>query len=501
LKPYDARFNTDDVVVYLAAAGAGKTHAMMEEMAELLSVYRPDEIAFVTFTRKGVHNGIDRAIKANPHLTPDDLPYFQTLHRLCFHESGLKHKNIIERRDIERFNKLLGFHVNLASTFDNQTDDDKMLQRYDAIRSGGDKGVFIHSTYDEEHYDRLVSAYEAFKQQNDLVDFYDCLVRFKERNKPVGVKVFLIDEAQDLTKMHWEVVEIASRNAEKIRIAGDDFQSLFSYSGASPETLIHLAGKHKTVKLELSYRLPRAVYRFAKGITALIQNKVDKDYAPAKDIEGFVKTIPDRGILARIVRKDLDENGCLPNRWYFLFRANHFIAGVAETLEAFTVPYHTTKGFVIPERDIAKIKRFYAYRREGFGTKDTRQHFMDANGIKDINDDFTESELIPSTRRYVYYDYVQKFGIEEIERMSKAPPFLLLATTYKVKGGECDFCSVFMDSTRLVSENTMLDLDSELRVLYVACSRPKIGLYLIPSEGKYGMDNVIELVRDMIEEE
>jgi superfamily I DNA/RNA helicase len=125
---------------------------------------------------------------------------------------------------------------------------------------------------------------------------------------------------------------------------------------------------------------------------------------------------------------------------------------------------------------------------------------MKEYNIKSFDEDFVESDLIPSTARYVYFDYVNKYGIEEIERMSKAEPFVLLATTYKVKGGECDYCAVFMDSTKLVSENTMLDLDSELRVLYVACTRPKIGLYLIPSESRYGMDNVVELVRDMMEE-
>ena len=95
---------------------------------------------------------------------------------------------------------------------------------------------------------------------------------------------------------------------------------------------------------------------------------------------------------------------------------------------------------------------------------------------------------------------MKKFGIEELTTLAKAEPYLLLATTYKVKGGECDYCAVFLDTTKLVSQNTMLDLDSELRVLYVACSRPRIGLYLVPSVGRYGMDNVIDLVREMVEQ-
>lgn len=499
MRHYDVEFATDDVKVYLAAAGAGKTHAMMEEMTEFLKVYRPDEIGFVTFTRKGVRNGIERAIKANPHLSPDDLVYFQTLHRMAFREAGLRHKNIIQRSDIVKFNRMLGFNLNFSANFDNQSDDDKMIQRYDAIRSGSTQGVFVNSTYDEERYMRLINAYEAFKKANDLVDFYDCLVRFRDNDRPLNIKVLLIDEAQDLTHLHWEVVEIISRNAEKIRIAGDDYQSLFGYSGASPETLIHLAQKHDTVKLEKSRRLSRQVYLFARGITGMLQRKVEKDYAPAGSEEGFVEDIVERSVLARKVRRDLELNGYKPGRWFFLFRANHFITEAGELLESFVVPYHTSKGFMIPERDLAKIKRYYDYRKDGFGSPAARQKFAEAHKIKNFDDDFSESELIPTTRRFLYHDYVERYGIDELIAMSKREPFVLLTTTYKVKGGECDFAAVFLDSTRLVSENTMFDLDSELRVLYVACTRPKIGLYLVSGNGHHTMNDIVELVRETME--
>ena len=97
-------FNTPDVKVYLAAAGSGKTYQLMEELEKLLLLYRPDEIAYVTFTRKGVSNGIERALASNRQLRAEDLIYFKTLHALAFKETGLKHLNIIERNDIERFN-------------------------------------------------------------------------------------------------------------------------------------------------------------------------------------------------------------------------------------------------------------------------------------------------------------------------------------------------------------------------------------------------------------
>jgi superfamily I DNA/RNA helicase len=498
ISPESITFSTEDVVGYLAAAGAGKTSAIMDEMTGLLTTYRPDELAFVTFTRKGVANGIERALQANPHLTADDLIHFRTLHALCFRELGLKHASIIERADMHRFNRMLGFNVNLREAFELQSDDDKLLSRYDAIRSGSTKGVFIHGTYDEERYTRLVKAYEVFKTENGLVDFHDCLLRFREKNKPVGIKVAFIDEAQDLTLLQWEVCQIAFSSAEKIRIAGDDFQSLFTYAGASPRTLVSLAHRYRTIKLETSYRLPGAVYRFTKSITKLIEDKIDKDFKPAKDVEGFVEEIGDRNLLVRRIRDDMSDNGLTPYRWYLLFRNNCFIDETTDLLEQYTVPYHTARGFCIPEKDLVKIKRFYNYRKQGFGNKDAFEKFCNDHAVKDIDEDFTESGLIPSEKRYRYFAYVQKFGIEGLVEMANKEPFLLLSTTHRVKGGEADFVVTFLDCTRRVAENAMLNMDEELRVLYVACTRAKAGLFLASRRGKYGLDNVIDVVKEQV---
>jgi superfamily I DNA/RNA helicase len=93
---------------------------------------------------------------------------------------------------------------------------------------------------------------------------------------------------------------------------------------------------------------------------------------------------------------------------------------------------------------------------------------------------------------------VQKFGIEGLVEMANKEPFLLLSTTHRVKGGEADFVVTFLDCTRRVAENAMLNMDEELRVLYVACTRAKIGLFLAASRGKYGLDNVIDVVKEQV---
>lgn len=811
--------------------------AAMQEMQDSLRTFRPDEIAFVTYTKKGVENGISRALKVNPDLTPDDLLHFKTLHALCFRESGLTGKNIMTGRDIAAFNAAFGFHLSMSEVFGHANDDDRLLQRYDAERSGSRRGVFVDGNYDRMRYDRLVNAYEAFKKAHDLVDFHDCLLRYMSDGEPLqGVKICLIDECfapdtlvrmadgsvraikdirvgeyvmgvtgpvrvtavhqgrdnmyavesgkhklmyrcnsrhliqqrratndsyrwehcenitrrafvecssfngvhrelpvdpyffglwlgngfsreavlvcnekdtptidwlvnygaalgdkvrlrhrtgiyqveyscqdkapgkscnirkqlesmgflltkaktnidrsytekyipavfltaskaqryallagiidsdgmyvksgsgkkyriemarrrlmenvyelacglglnptwyvtrhttngvvrdyyridfygnsnikcllqrkqyvhaydesripchitecgygdyvgitvdspdhlfllangcvvhncQDLTPLQWEVCMKAFSCAEKVRCYGDDFQCLYTYNGAAPELLIEMASHYKLVRHETSYRLPRRVYEFAKGITDVIQDKVPKDYAPADDREGFVTDLPDRNVLARMVRDDLRHHGAKPGRWMLLFRTNCFIDDMARTLEQFIVPYHTAKGFCICARDLAKIERFYRYSAEGYGTPEARERFMTENNIKDFRDGFAASELIPGIERYFYQDLVDTWGIPLLKEMSRMDdPFLLLSTVHRVKGGEADYTALFMDCTRLVHENMTLNADEELRVLYVGCTRCREGLYLVPSKSRYSLSRLVDIVREV----
>lgn len=643
------RFNTDDVTIHLASAGAGKTTTAMQVITDALKSYRPDEIAFVTYTRKGVETGVARALAVNKDLTPDDLMHFKTLHALCFREAHLARKNIITQSDIAQFNSELGFSLTMNDAFGHVTEDDRLLQRYDAERSGSKRGVFVDGNYDRFRYDRLVNAYKAFKEGHDLVDFYDCLLKYMEQGEPLqGVKIALIDECQDLTPLQWQVCMKAFSEAEKVICLGDDFQCqpegtkvltehgylpieacsgqrlitldletmtykksepvqleshyydsvgykveimgsapqyftaehkmvtrvygelrvipiaecyklshrclrvplydeeepwnttvsqpiwaiphitegylravvysldvpkhhtyvtkggltvhncLYTYNGAAPELLVEMASHYKTVKHEISYRLPRKVYEFSKGITDLIQEKVEKDYRPADDREGFVETLPDRNVLARLIRDDLKSNGVMPGRWYLLFRTNCFIADMAMVLEQFIVPYHTSKGFCIPARDLNKIERYYNYRKVGYGNEEAKQRFMEENKIADINDSFMHSELISGKERYFYQDLVDTWGLETLKKMSTmTEPFCLLSTVHKVKGGEADYTAMFMDCTRVVSENITLNADEELRVLYVGCTRSREGLYLIPASGKYSLSKLIDIVKEL----
>ena len=487
------RFKTDDVKIHLAAAGAGKTETAMAEIVEALQYYRPDEIAFVTYTRKGVETGIERALKVNRDFTPDDLKHFKTLHSICFREAGLGAKNIITRKDLNIFNQAFGFRLTGTEMFATCSEDDKLLQRYDAVRSQATSGIFLERAYDVQRYTRLVNAYEAFKKGHNLVDFYDCLEKYLEVGKPLaGVKVFVCDECQDITPLQWKCIMRLSENAVKVRCLGDDYQSVYTHAGADPSLLVEMAQHYETVKHETSYRIPKAVYRLAHRVTTMLSNKVDKDYKPYQDKEGFVEQCPDRQILAHKVKNDLKKNGYKPGRWMFLFRTNCFIDGMVDILESMGIPYTTSRGFCIEKKELDLIDRYYKFRRLGYGTKKARDSFMLRYGIQSFEDSFTESSLIPTTRRYYMQELVDLWGVQTLKEMAHGEPFLLLSTIHRVKGGEADYTALFLDATRMVADNILMSVDEELRILYVGITRCREGLYVVPSRSRYGLDRLLE---------
>jgi superfamily I DNA/RNA helicase len=338
-----------------------------------------------------------------------------------------------------------------------------------------------------------VTAYEKFKEAHGLFDFTDCLEEFVKRGKPVPVKVAYIDEAQDLTKLQWQVCFTAFSQAEKIYLAGDDFQSIYTYAGAKPEFLIQFANKFPTIKLEVSYRLPQKVYKLSRAITELIGMKVEKDYVPFKDEEGVVELVNDRNLIARKVASKPDES------WLILFRNNYHIPLFEKELQANLVLYHNSGGFCIGQNILSKIKKYLNFRKKGYSDPITAERFKKDYNITSFDNDIIDCALIESDKRYMAQSYLDKYGFDILEKTAIAKPKILVSTVHKVKGAEATNVVFFADCTKKVIENKSKDFDAELRVLYVAVTRAKKRLYLVRSQSNQGLDDILDVVMEEAE--
>jgi superfamily I DNA/RNA helicase len=493
-------FEGRNVKVLLSQAGSGKTRRLIEEVSKELETRRPEEIAFVTFTRKGAEEGL-RRVCTKLMLEPEELPYFRTLHSLTFHALNYKANQMFGRLDQRKFNKEYGYNVNRCEVDSGKvlpTIDSKYLDFYDLERSGAlTSKQLAEADIEVGYYRQLVRKYEEYKAQQHLVDFFDCLIKYVQEGDSLPVKVAMIDECQDITALQWKVIEKAFSRAEKIIVAGDENQSIYSYSGARPDFLIDLAKRFPVEHLSVSYRIPQSVYRLAKAITQFIGDKTDKPFEPRlENPEGSITQLTSLDRLKNFIDTEGLRDNKNETQWYILARNNCFLSEPMRLLEENLIPYWTADGFFMGGQIMKRLKDYEGFRLEGYGKPEKKIEFQRRFGIEDFRQPFTETNLFTEGRRWVYASYIEKYGLATLEEMCKWNPQILVSTIHHVKGGEADNVAIMLDATRRTKGNVFNDIDEELRVLYVGVTRTKQNLFLIDSKNGQGYDQIIQTIKE-----
>lgn len=491
-------FNTDDVVTYLAGAGCGKTTSLMEELKEMLKRYRPDEIAFVSFSRKASTEVRNRAELMGMEYSPDSFPYFRTLHALCYmlNDYSSKGKSIISKEDAELFAKVTNMsfdiHERLEGNRNREAVGQLFFDLYALERSTG-KEPDYRLVFPRRSYAEFKELYELFKEQARVIDYHDCLTDYLKEGETVDkIKVAFIDEAQDLTKQQWEVCFKAFAKAKHIRIAGDDWQSIFSFQGASPEMFIEIAQTGKIVKLEESYRLPKKVAALAEKIVKTIENKIDKRCLTRKEIEGEIQTFAEFEYMLPLIEAEKEDT------WYLLLRLNFQVQRIAEILRNNTILFHYSDSFCIPEKYLLKLRSYYKWSSE-LSCPSDEISFCKQHWVKATEDNkwplWWHTNLITNPKmRELVRRYEEKYGIDTLWKAYVSKPRILVTTVFKVKGGEADRVVVFTASSRKVEEGRLLDHDNEARVMYTSVTRAKKAVYFTGLKGNVNSDYIQALL-------
>lgn len=493
-------FEGKDVRVILANAGTGKTRRLIDEVTKELEVRRPEEIAFVTFTRKGAEEGL-RRICSKLMLEPSDLPYFRTLHSLTFHALNFNAKQMFGRIDQRKFNKEYGYNVNRVEVDTGKvmpTQDSQYLDFYDLERSGAlTSRQLAEADIELGYYHQLVRNYEEYKARQCLVDFFDCLIKYVQDGDYLPVRVAMIDEAQDITALQWRVIEKAFSKAEKIIIVGDDKQSIYTYSGARPDFLIQLSKAFPVEHLSKSYRIPYSVYKLSLAITDFIHEKTEQKAEPRMENgEGRILQLNSIDRLSNFIDIEGLYNNESETPWFILARNNCFLEEPKRMLEENLIPYWTSDGFFMGGEIMRRLKDYEGFRLSGYKDPARKEDFARKFGIEDFSEPFTETNLFTEGRKWIYASYIEKYGLDKLEEMCKWNPQILVSTIHHVKGAEARNVAVMLDTTRRTKNNIYNDIDEELRVLYVGVTRTKENLYLIDSKNGNGYDEIISIIKN-----
>jgi superfamily I DNA/RNA helicase len=151
-----------------------------------------------------------------------------------------------------------------------------------------------------------------FKNHYQMIDFDDMLEKSLVKNiefKPY--KLVLVDEAQDLSKLEWQVISKIARNTEELVLVGDDDQSIYGWKGSDAKIFQRWPCKKECVRsLPKTYRLPPAVYKVVMKIQGEIQDRLGTKFECDPNKEGSFGFIDSLRVLANSINSKSDVIMC-----------------------------------------------------------------------------------------------------------------------------------------------------------------------------------------------
>lgn len=362
----------------LAVPGSGKTTMLLHRILKLIdSGANPSEILTITFSKASQMDMKNRFEKMD---TPFSIkPHFSTIHAHAY-------------KIIRDYYRLKGRDMLLI--------DDGSSGKYDILR----KLYFQinHKTVGEETLEQIISkisyfknsleiptdktakiinftkiynAYEKYKDENNLIDFDDMVVKALDvlktepnlRNKYKNMyKYVQLDEGQDTSISQFELLKYLTAPNHNLFIVADDDQSIYAFRGANPNYLLNIKNVYKDVKLyylQYNFRSSKNIVSTSNLFIKNNKNRFEKNIVTVNDYFSPVNIIKveDNKEQYKFIKKTMLKS---PDKSYaVIYRNNLSSLGLVEYFERSEIDFNV-KGnrlkffnhFVV--RDVLNIINF-----------------------------------------------------------------------------------------------------------------------------------------------
>ncbi|TMK78931.1 MAG: ATP-dependent DNA helicase UvrD2 [Actinobacteria bacterium] len=487
-------------VCILAGAGSGKTTTITHRVANQVAsgAFHSDEILAVTFTDKA-------AGEMRARLEALDV----TGVRACtFHSAALGQLRFFAPEPPGRILaskalplRYIGNSLPRPYRFRPAADlatevewaKNRRIAPRDYLRSLGDHEPPIP----KDIMVRVYRDYERRKAEQGYVDFEDLIemaIRLLDADAGALEQVrdryraFTVDEYQDVNLLQQTLLDRWLGKRDELCAVGDDYQSIYAFTGASPEYLLAMPQRFPSatvVRLEDNYRSTPEVLEIANRLVPQLGGapkvlRPTRLGGPEPVTESFTEPEHEASfIVARM--QALHGQGVPYEEMALLFRTNARSADFEEALSDAEIPF---QGAALLARDGAK-QLLKALRGSGGAVSEVRRIALEQGMLETIPDKLGEREVTRQNDLARLVRLAEEFGegtvaefIAQLEERfgSSAGRGVHLLTYHRAKGLE--FEGVFLprlEERELPSKlsKTAVAIAEERRLLYVGLTRAK----------------------------
>lgn len=295
----------------VAGAGSGKTFTIVNKIKYLLdnNICKENELLIISFTNESV-NDLKRKIDYNldimtfhklaitlinnPDMKISNEYYLKFIINEYFNSYGKYNKKqnklikrILQEMDIDNLKKLIFTFINLYKS--NYNDINYLLNLYQ-------KSNFINKIY----YKIILEIYHIYNQElesSNLYDFNDMIKiatnNINNNQINTNYKYIIIDEFQDTSLNRFKLIDaIIKQNNAKIFVVGDDYQSIYRFSGCNLDIFLNfnkLVNNLNIINLDYNYRNPKEIIDVANSFIMKNKNQIKKETICLKNINKPIK--------------------------------------------------------------------------------------------------------------------------------------------------------------------------------------------------------------------
>ncbi|MCX3059322.1 ATP-dependent DNA helicase UvrD2 [Streptomyces beihaiensis] len=206
---------------------------------------------------------------------------------------------------------------------------------------------------------QIYAQYETLKRDRRVIDFEDVLlltVGILQDRHDIAEQVraqyqhFVVDEYQDVSPLQQRLLDLWLGERDNLCVVGDASQTIYSFTGATPDHLINFRNRHPgatVVKLVRDYRSSPQVVHLANGILARADGRAadhrlelvsQREAGPEPEYAEYADEPTEAEGTARRVR-ELIRSGISAGEIAILFRTNGQSEIYEQALADADVPY------------------------------------------------------------------------------------------------------------------------------------------------------------------